>query len=127
MVAIGTVSDGDFQDMQRPLDPQPARVVKLPLVSIDAGAELILSDLNEKPVAFSRADIDDGQVKTVSSSGLLAGAAESLAEEMELDVNVLGLALNIQALTLIVGENIATGAPVHDTVLPHLPGLPRTT
>src|SRR3546814_9367365 len=57
MVAIGTVPDSDFQDMQRPLDPQPARVVKLPLVSIDAGAELILSDLNEKPVAFSRGDI----------------------------------------------------------------------
>src|SRR3546814_11022908 len=92
--------------MPRPLDPQPARVVKLPLVSIDAGAELILSDLNEKPVAFSRGDIDDGQVKTVSSSGLLAGSAESLAEEMELDVNVLGLALNLKALTSVVGETV---------------------
>src|SRR3546814_18748404 len=97
--------------MQRPLDPQPARVVKLPVVSIDAGAELIRSDLNEKPVAFSRADIDDGQVKTVSSSGLLAGAAESLAEGMELDVNVLGLALNLKALTSIVGDTVDLAAP----------------
>src|SRR3546814_4962738 len=32
MVAIGTVSDGDFQDMQRPLDPQPAPGGKLPPV-----------------------------------------------------------------------------------------------
>ncbi len=52
MVAIGTVADADFKDMKRPLDPSPARVVKLPLVSVDAGAELILSDLGEKRVAF---------------------------------------------------------------------------
>ena len=123
MVAIGTVPDSDFQDMQRPLDPKPARVVKLPLVSIDAGAELILSDLNEKPVAFSRSEIDDGQVKTVSSSGLLAGAAESLSDRMELDVNVLGLALNLKALTAVVGETVALAAPVLDTVLADLTGL----
>ncbi|MGH6632501.1 MAG: TadG family pilus assembly protein, partial [Sphingopyxis sp.] len=40
MVAIGTVPDSDFQDMKRPLDPKPARVVTLPLVSVDAEAEL---------------------------------------------------------------------------------------
>lgn len=123
MVAIGTVSDSDFQDMQRPLDPRPARVVKLPLVSIDAGAELILSDLNEQSVAFSRGEIDDGQVKTVSSSGLLAGAAEPLSDRMELDVNVLGLALNLKALTTVVGETVALAAPVLDTVLADLTGL----
>ncbi len=123
MVAIGTVPDGDFQDMQRPLEPQPARVVKLPLVSIDAQAELILSDLNEKQVAFSRSEIDDGQVKTVSSGGLVAGAAESLSDRMELDVNVLGLALNLKALTVVVGETVALAAPVLDTVLADLTGL----
>lgn len=123
MVAIGTVPDGDFQDMQRPLEPQPARVVKLPLVSIDAQAELILSDLNEKQVAFSRSEIDDGQVKTVSSGGLVAGAAESLSDRMELDVNFLGLALNLKALTVVVGETVALAAPVLDTVLADLTGL----
>ena len=123
MVAIGTVPDSDFQDMQRPLDPQPARVVKLPLVSIDARAELTLSDLDEKPVAFSRSEIDEGRVKTVSSTGLVAGAAGSLADEMELDVNVLGLALNLKALTSVVGETVALAAPVLDTVLADLTGL----
>src|SRR3546814_6019436 len=83
----------------------------------------LFRSLNEKPVAFSRGDIDDGQVKTVSSSGLLAGAAESLAEEMELDVNVLGLALNLKALTSVVGETVALAAPVLDTVLADLTGL----
>ncbi|NYF32347.1 MULTISPECIES: TadG family pilus assembly protein [Sphingopyxis] len=123
MVAIGTVPDGDFQDMQRPLDPQPARVVKLPLVSVNAGAQLTLSDLGEKPVAFSRSEIEEGRVKTVSSTGLVAGAAESLADEMELDVNVLGLVLNLNALTTIVGETVALAAPVLDSVLSDLTGL----
>src|SRR3546814_2735492 len=77
----------------------------------------LFRSLNEKPVAFSRGDIDDGQVKTVSSSGLLAVAAESLAEEMELAVHVLGLALNLKALTSVVGATAALAAPVVDTVL----------
>lgn len=123
MVAIGTVADTDFQDMKRPLDPKPARVVKLPLVSVDAEAELTLSDLNEKPAAFSRREIDGGQVKTVSSTGLAAGAAKSLSDRMELDVNVLGLVLNLKALTTVIGETVALAAPVLDTVLSDLTGL----
>src|SRR3546814_7460675 len=39
MVAIGSVPDGDFTDMQRPLDPQAARLVQLPLASVDARAD----------------------------------------------------------------------------------------
>lgn len=123
MVAIGTVDDADFQDMQRKLDPQPARVVKLPLVSVDAEAELVLSDLAEKQVAFSRSDIDDGQVKTVSSGGLVAGAAASLSDRMELKVNVLGLGLNLKALTAVVGETVGLAAPVLDSVLADVTGL----
>lgn len=123
MVAIGTVGDSDFADMQRPLDPMPARLVKLPLVSIDAQADMTLSDQIEKPVAFSRREIDDGAVKTVSSSGLAAGAAESLAKDMELDINVLGLGLNLGALTAVVGDTVALAAPVLDGVLGDLTGL----
>ncbi len=123
MVAIGTVADADFKDMKRPLDPSPARVVKLPLVSVDAGAKLILSDLGEKRVAFLRSEIDSGKVKTVSSTGLVAGAAKSLSDRMELDVNVLGLVLNLKALTAVVGETVALAAPVLDTVLSDITGL----
>ena len=123
MVAIGTVSDSDFQDMKRALDPMPARVVQLPLVQVDAEAELVLSDLNEKRVAFSRAEIDDGKIKTVSGSGLVDGAARSLSDRMELDVHVLGLGLNLKALTAVVGETVALAAPVLDGVLADLTGL----
>ena len=123
MLAIGTVDAADFQNMQRPLDPRSARVVKLPLASVDAEAELVLSDLNEKQVPFSRSDIDDGRVKTVSSSGLVAGAAKSLSDRMDLRVNVLGLGLNLNALRTVVGDTVALAAPVLDTVLADLTGL----
>ena len=123
MLAIGTVDAADFQNMQRPLDPRSARVVKLPLASVDAEAELVLSDLNEKQVAFSRSDIDDGQVKTVSSSGLVAGAAKSLSDRMDLRVNVLGIGLNLNALRTAVGDSVALAAPVLDTVIADITGL----
>lgn len=119
MLAIGTVDDADFQDMKHPLDPKPARVVKLPLVNVDAKAELVLSDLAEKRVSFSRSDIDNGQVKTVSSTGLVAGAAKSLSDRMELSIN----GLNLGVLTALVGDTVALVAPVLDTVIQDLTGI----
>lgn len=121
-LAIGTVSNSDFQNMTRALDPAPASIVRLPLVSIDAEAELVLSDRAEKPAAFSRADIDEGRVKTVSSSGWVAGAAKSLSDRMDLRVRVLGLGLNLNALRAAAGEAVALAAPVLDTVLADITG-----
>ncbi|PQM29563.1 hypothetical protein CVO77_01210 [Sphingopyxis lindanitolerans] len=120
-LAIGKVADSDFQDMQRPLDPEPVKLVKLPLASVEGKAELVLSDLNEKPARFTRDEIDDGMVKTVESSGLVAGAAKSLADRIDLKVNVLGLGLN--ALSGVVGEALGLAAPVLDGVLEGLTGV----
>jgi len=116
MLAIGSVSDSDFRDMQRPLDPKKARLLKLPLASVDAEAELVLSDLEEKPVAFSREDVAGGSVKTVSSTGLASGAAKSLSDRMELTGSVLGIGLNLGALKTLVAQTVATAAPVLDGV-----------
>lgn len=117
MLAIGSVSDSDFRDMGSALDPKKVRLLKLPLASVDAEAELFLSDLEEKPVAFSRDDIADGTVKTVSSTGLVAGAAKSLSDRMELTGSVLGIGLNLGALKTLVAQTVATAAPVLDGVL----------
>lgn len=119
MLAIGTVDDVAFQDMKRPLDPKPARVVKLPLANVDAEAELVLSDLAEKTVAFSRSEIDNGEVKTVSSTGMVAGAAKSLSDRMDLRVN----GINLGVLTTLVGDTVALAAPVLDTVLQNLTSI----
>ncbi|KTE41435.1 MULTISPECIES: TadG family pilus assembly protein [unclassified Sphingopyxis] len=123
MLAIGSVSDSDFRDMARPLDPKKARLLKLPLASVDAEAELVLSDLEEKSVAFSRGDIADGTVKTVSSTGLVAGAAKSLSDRMELTGSVLGIGLNLGALKTLVAQTVATAAPVLDGVLGQVTGV----
>lgn len=124
-LAIGTVPNGVFQDMQRPLNPAPARLLALPLVNIQGEAELTLSDLNEKPLGFTRDDIDSGAVKTVESTGLVAGAAKSLAERIDLRVNILGLGLgvNTRALTTLVGDTVALAAPALDGVLEQLTGV----
>lgn len=116
-LAIGTVGNSAFRDMQRPLDPAPARLLSLPLASVDGEAELVLSDLSDKPLSFSRDDIDAGVVKTVESSGLVAGAARSLSDRMDLRVNILGLGLNARALTTLVGDTVALAAPALDGVL----------
>lgn len=121
-VAIGKVDSGDFQDMNKPLAPKSAKLLSLPLASVSGKAELILSDLNEKPVGFSRIDIDDGTVKTVESSGLVAGAAASLADRIDLDVNLLGIGINAGALTSLVGTAVASAAPVLDGLLESVTG-----
>lgn len=122
-LAIGTVASADFQNMQRQLDPQPARLLRLPLASIDGEAELVLSDLAEKPLGFSRAEIDAGKMKTVESTGLVAGAAKSLSNRMDLRVNILGLGLNAKALTTLVGDTVGLAAPVLDTLIADITGV----
>ncbi|OHD02489.1 MAG: hypothetical protein A2885_10640 [Sphingopyxis sp. RIFCSPHIGHO2_01_FULL_65_24] len=122
-LAIGTVTDSAFRDMSRPLDPQKARLLKLPLASVDAEAELVLSDLAEKPVAFSRTNIADGTVKTVSSTGLVAGAAKSLADRMDLSGAVLGIGLNLSALKSLVATTVGATAPLLDGVLQQVTGV----
>ncbi|ALH80506.1 TadG family pilus assembly protein [Sphingopyxis macrogoltabida] len=122
-LAIGTVASADFQNMQRQLDPQPARLLRLPLASVDGEAELVLSDLAEKPLGFSRAEIDAGKMKTVESSGLVAGAAKSLSNRMDLRVNILGLGLNAKALTTLVGDTVGLAAPVLDTLIADITGV----
>lgn len=117
---IGKVADSDFQNMQRPLDPVPAKLVKLPLASVEGKAELVLSDLNEKPARFTRSEIDQGTTKTVESSGLVAGAAKSLADRIDLKVNILGLGLGLNGLAGVVGEALGLAAPVLDGVLESL-------
>lgn len=116
-LALGKVGAADFQNMQRPIDPAPAKLLKLPLASVEGKAELVLSDLNPKPAGFSRDDIDRGTVKTVESTGLVAGAAKSLADRMDLTVNILGLGLNSKALAKVVGDAVGLAAPVLDGVL----------
>jgi uncharacterized membrane protein len=116
-LAIGKVGDGDFANMQRPLDPRPAKLLKLPLASVEGEAELVMSDRNEKPASFSRGDIDRGTVKTVESTGLTAGAAKSLTDRMDLKVEMMGLGLNAKALTVLVGDAVALAAPALDGVL----------
>lgn len=123
MVAIGSVGAADFQNMQRPLEPRPARLVGLPLISIDGGAKLDASDLSEQPLSFSRDDIAAGTVKTVESGGLVAGAAQSLGNQLELKVNVLGLGLNAKALSTLVDTTVGAAAPVLDGVLESLTGV----
>ncbi|WP_411342117.1 TadG family pilus assembly protein [Sphingopyxis sp. J-6] len=122
-LAIGTVASADFQNMQRQLDPQPARLLRLPLASVDGEAELVLSDLAEKPLGFSRTEIDAGKMKTVESTGLVAGAAKSLSDRMDLRVNILGLGLNAKALTSLVGDTVGLAAPVLDTLIADITGV----
>lgn len=117
MLAIGKVADSDFQNMQQPLDPQPVKLVKLPLANVEGKAELVLSDLNEKPARFTRNEIDEGTTKTVESGGLVAGAAKSLADRIDLKVNILGLGLGLNALTGMVGDALGLAAPVLDGVI----------
>ena len=122
-LALGKVGAADFQNMQRPIGPAPAKLLKLPLASVEGKAELVLSDLNPKPAGFSRDDIDRGTVKTVESTGLVAGSAKSLADRMDLSVNILGLGLNSKALTKVVGDAVGLAAPVLDGVLESVTGM----
>lgn len=118
-LGIGTINLSEFQDVGRPLMLTPAQLVTLPLVHISGESEVILSDDNEKLVGFSRPEIADLTLKTVSSSGAVQGVVSSLVDRMSLSVKVIGLDAGVPAGTVKSGatDAILAAAPALDKII----------
>jgi uncharacterized membrane protein len=59
----------------------------------------------------------------VSTGDLAQGIASSLIRNLDLRVNILGLGLNLSAITAAVGSALAVAAPALDLLVDELTGL----
>ncbi len=122
-LAIGRITSGDFDDMTSELRFGPAQLLTLPLVRVNGGSTVVLSDMQAQPVSFTRADISARRFKTVTSSGAAQGIATSLAQGLTLDAQVAGIGISGASTQAIISTALSASAPALDTILQQATGV----
>ena len=122
-LAIGRITSGDFDDMTSELRFGPAQLLALPLVRVDGGSTVVLSDLQAQSVSFTRDDISARRFKTVTSSGAAQGIASSLAQRLTLNAQVAGIGVSGTSTQALVATALGAAAPALDTILQQATGV----
>ncbi len=78
---------------------QPAKLVQMPIVKITGNAHVEMGNLYPTTLNFTKDEIDDRTVKSVSSRNLTQSLTQSLLNDLHLDVK---LDLGILSLGLVI-------------------------
>lgn len=115
---IGEPNAASMADFRSSPPFAPARLVGLPLVSIEGAAHVEVAQLGWRNLTFSAADIRGGVVKSVSTHTLTQSLTESLLRNLTLDVKVIGLGLGVpRGLTGTLATTLAAATPSVDALL----------
>ena len=121
--AIAEVNLELFDDFTADMWLEPATILDTRLVSVNAFADLALGGGNASQLHFTPEDVEARNTKTVGTTDVLEGAAGSLAEDVELDVNVAGLGIGAGSYASLIGSTLGTVAPSIDGLLGQLTEL----
>jgi len=121
--AIAGVNDDLFDDFSAPLWLEPARILETALVEVDAYADISIGGDTPVELHFTHEDVEERRTRTAGTTDALEGTANSLADDVELDVRTLGLGLNLGNYASLVGNALGGVAPSLDTLLNQLSAL----
>ncbi len=99
---IGDVPTGSLSSFGASVPVSDASVVQAPLISVSASAFAQMTNAAATELRFSQGDIDRHVVKTAKVSDHLSSLVSSLLKTAHLNVNVLGLGLNVSAIKALV-------------------------
>lgn len=122
-MAIADLDPTKLSDFSTAMTLNPAVVARAPLISIMAKADVKIGGTTAQSVGFSASDVAAGTVKTVTTNDAVQGIASSLVSRMSLTASVIGLGLNVSALTAAVGAVLTPAAPLLDSVVGDLTAL----
>lgn len=95
-----------------------ARLVDTPLLKVRGSAQVQIAQPAFQPLAFSRAEINAGAVKTVSTTAVTSSLVTSLVGGLNVDVQVLGLGLTLpSAVSSALGATLQPVTPALDALL----------
>ncbi len=114
--AIADVDPNAFANFQAAPTLNPVTMLRTPLASVSGFADIRLGGVNAQTVDFSANDIATHAVKHVNTNDLTQGVASSLISGIDLNVNALGLGINLGSLTSLVGQVLGVAATPLDTV-----------
>ncbi|MDH7788777.1 putative membrane protein [Ochrobactrum sp. 19YEA23] len=121
-VYLGNLSDPDFKNLNK----KPAvtnftiaqlKVLGLSVAAVNAKAAIALGDDTQRTLSFSYADIQNKKIQTASSSKLLGGLTSSLLSNMSVDVNLIGIDLDLTGLFTLLGTLLSPVSALLDNLL----------
>ena len=122
-VSIGEINKADLNNFQKTLTVSPANVVDLLLIKVQADSTLKIGGASWQTTNFAASEIGNGTIKTVRTNDAVQALAASLVGKMNLNVNLLGLGLNLSGITAALGQTLAVAAPLIDGVVNGLTNL----
>ncbi len=115
---IGDTTAAGFVDFARPMPVSPAALVMTKLISARGTAHAMIGETAPTPLYFSAEDIETQQIKRTSTEQFIAPLVTSLLGDLDLEVNVLGLALLAPSVvTAGITQAIADAATPLDALI----------
>lgn len=121
--AIADINMAGFTNFNSALSERPAAIAKLPLAIVTGQASTKFGGTRWQMVRFSPSEVSSHAWKTVSTDDLVQGVASSLIDTIDLKASVVGLGLNLSAVTGAVGAALTPAAPALDNLVNQLTGL----
>lgn len=122
-ITIADINTATLSDFTTPVTERPAVIAQLTLANVTGQTRVNFGGTVHQSLSFSGTDIANGTIKTVSTGDIVQGIAASLISQMTLKVNVLGLGLNLSAITTLVGGILSGAAPTLDSILDQVTAL----
>lgn len=114
--AIADVDPATLGNFQAAPTLNRVTILRTPLASVSGFADIKIGGVTSQDVSFSASDIANHTAKHVTTNDILQGVASSLISGINLNVTVLGLGLNLGALTALVGQVLSIAAAPLDGV-----------
>lgn len=114
--AIADVDPTAFANFQAAPALNRVTILRTPLATVTGFADVKLGGVDPQTVDFSASDIASHTAKHVSTNDIVQGVASSLISHIDLNVNVLGLGLNLGTLTSLVGQVLNVAATPLDAL-----------
>ncbi len=115
---VGDVTPALMGNFAKPVTPQPAELVRLPLVKVTGQAQAAIRNTTYTPVDFRIEDIERRTPKTVRTTQFTTSLTASLLKDLKLKPEVAGIPLvDVGLVTSAVGNAVSTATPVIDQLV----------
>jgi uncharacterized membrane protein len=125
-LTVGEVKDADFTGFASDPPVAAAKLVDVPLLAVTASGVADIAAMAPAPLDFSAWEIEDGTVKTVSTTEVAQPLAASLLSHLTLGVDVGGLGIGLSTSkikSLVSGLVTPLGPPLDATIATTLGAL----
>ena len=117
-LAIGNLAGASFTDFSAFPVVNQATILSALLLKIKARAAIVIGETSPILLNFSSEDVTQGTIKTATNHTIVGSLSKSLLDELDIDVDVLGIGLSTDAvIEAAVRTLVAPLAPVLDSTI----------